>query len=215
MINHPIVHCITNYVAMEFTANALLAIGARPLMSTARQEMEDIAHVADALLINIGTLDDNLIESAIVAGQAMASQGKPVVLDPVGVQVSEYRMQAVVRIIEMCNPCIIKGNKAEMAALASVLAKYKGVAVTTGEVDEIVQGEHKERVKGGSVRMTQVTAMGCVAGALMAALASEKEPFAAAVEGSRRMKKAGEEAETDKGLGSYRVRFIDSLSRYV
>jgi len=215
MINHPIIHCITNYVAMDLTANALLAIGARPLMSSAQPEMEDIAKVADALLINIGTLDDALIEAARVAGGAMLRQGKPVVLDPVGVQVSSYRMQAALRLMEECQPSVIKGNADEMRALAKTLVTYQGVAVTTGEVDVIEQGNRKELLTGGSPLMTQVTAMGCTAGALIAAFAAQEEdPFMAAVKAMRLMKQAGQAAITDEGLGTYRQRFIDYLSLY-
>jgi len=215
MINHPIIHCITNYVAMDLTANALLAVGARPLMSSARQEMEDIARVANALLINIGTLDDAQVEAARVAGGAMLRQGKPVVLDPVGVQVSSYRMQAALRLIEECQPCVIKGNAEEMKALKPALSTYSGVRVTTGEVDVIEQGNRQEKLTGGSPLMTQVTAMGCTAGALIAAfLTQEKDPFVAAVQAMQRMKNAGEQAITDEGLGTYRQRFIDCLSRH-
>jgi len=215
MINHPIIHCITNYVAMDLTANALLAVGARPLMSSARQEMEDIARVANALLINIGTLDDALIEAALAAGTAMRRLGKPVVLDPVGVQVSSYRMQAALRLIEECQPCVIKGNAEEMKALKPALSTYSGVRVTTGEVDVIEQGNRQEKLTGGSPLMTQVTAMGCTAGALIAAfLTQEKDPFVAAVQAMQRMKNAGEQAITDQGLGTYRQRFIDCLSRH-
>jgi len=215
MIKTPIIHCITNYVAMDLTANALLAIGARPLMSSAIQEMEDIAKIADALLINIGTVDDAQIEAALVAGQAMQHWGKPIVFDPVGVQVSSYRMQAAKRIIEVCQPWVIKGNGAEMQALAAVVETYTGVVVTTGEEDIIQQGERQEKLRGGSTLMTQVTAMGCTAGALIAAYATqENDTFNASVQALRLMKQAGKAAITTKGLGTYRQRFIDGLSHY-
>lgn len=209
----PVIHCITNYVAADLTANALLAIGARPLMSAALPEMKDIAQLADALLINIGTLDDSLIQAALVAGQTMQELGKPIVFDPVGIQVSSYRMQAARRIIETCHPCIIKGNAHEMAVLPQV--DYPCVLVTTGQVDHITDKSREQWLTGGSVMQTQVTAMGCTAGALMAAYAvTEKDYFTAAIKAMSLMNKAGLEAVTDLGLGTYRQRFIDSLSHH-
>jgi len=208
-----IIHCITNYVAMDLTANALLAVGARPLMSSAQPEMEDLAQIADALLINIGTLDDALIESALVAGKAMRRLGKPVVFDPVGIQASFYRMKAAESIIETCQPCVIKGNAEEMKVLPQV--KYPCVLVTTGAVDRITDGQREQCLTGGSPLMTQVTAMGCTAGALIAAFAAkEKDPFMATVHAMQLMKQAGQQAITDAGLGTYRQRFIDCLSCY-
>jgi len=198
---------------MDLTANALLAIGARPLMSAAQSEMDEIAQLADALLINIGTLDDHLIESARIAGQAMQRLGKPVVLDPVGIQATQYRMQAAQYLINACHPCIIKGNAQEMAVLPQV--DYPCVRVITGEVDRITDGQREQWLTGGSPLMTQVTAMGCTAGALIAAFAAqEKDPYMAAVKAMQLMKRAGQEAITDVGLGTYRQRFIDCLSHY-
>lgn len=217
MTHQPIIHCITNSVAMEFTANALLAVGVRPLMSAAPNEMQDIARVADALLINIGTLNDELIRAALCAGKAMKEQGKPIVLDPVGIQVSAYREQAVRDIIIQCAPCVIKGNAAEMAVVNDIVTASPGcVLVTTGETDLITDGARQECLHGGSVLQTRVTAMGCVAGALIAAYAAqEKSAFEASVRAMTLMNRAGKEAEGDYGLGSYRMYFIDCLSRYV
>lgn len=214
-MKQPIIHCITNHVAMDLTANSLLAIGARPLMSFALNEMEQIAQISDALLINIGTLDDVLIESALVAGRAMHALAKPVVLDPVGVQATDYRMQAARKIIDTCHPLVVKGNLAEMQALMPYYPMPDFVAVTTGEKDYIQYGSRDTYVSGGSPMQTQVTAMGCAAGAIIAAkLATNKDAFDACVEAMMLMKKAGQEAQTDKGLGSYRVNFVDCLSHH-
>ncbi len=212
----PVVHCITNYVAMDLTANALLAIGARPLMSAAIPEMQGIAHRADALLLNIGTLDDSLLQAALIAGQTMYEMGKPVVLDPVGIQISSYRMQSAMQIIKTCHPCVIKGNTHEMQVLpSSVSPSPTQVLVTTGATDYITDGARQEQLSGGSPLMTQVTAMGCTAGTMIAAFATiETDPFTAAVQAMQLMKQAGQEAITDKGLGTYRQQFIDCLSRY-
>jgi len=138
-----------------------------------------------------------------------------VVLDPVGVQASAYRKEATVHLMEVCQPDVIKGNAAEMQALRPVLSAYPGVAITTGEVDCIQQGARKQLLTGGSALMTQVTAMGCTAGALIAAFAAnEKDPFVASIQAMTLMKQAGQEAITEMGLGTYRQRFIDCLSHH-
>ncbi|MBQ0076484.1 MAG: hydroxyethylthiazole kinase [Bacteroidales bacterium] len=209
----PVVHCITNHVAMDLTANALLAVGARPLMAAAPAEMEELAQVANALLINIGTLDDTLIQASLIAGRAMHQLGKPIVLDPVGVQVSNYRLQAALTIINECHPTIVKGNQREMEVLLPKIARPEFIAVTTGEQDTIIAANRQEQLMGGSTMMTQVTAMGCTAGAMIAAMASvEPDPFLASCYAIRLMKDAGANAQTEVGLGTYRQRFIDYLS---
>ncbi|MCQ2311229.1 MAG: hydroxyethylthiazole kinase [Paludibacteraceae bacterium] len=216
MKHQPIILCITNYVAVEFTANVLLAVGARPLMSYAIEEMPDLANAADALLINIGTLDNDLIRTALCAGETMRALGKPIVLDPVGVQVSNYRKQAALDIISRCEPNVIKGNTSEMAVLSSLLSPSpQRIFVTTGETDLITDGVRQERLSGGAPLQTQVTAMGCVAGALIAAYAAKGyEAFDASIRAMTLMNTAGKEAEGDYGLGTYRTRFIDCLSHY-
>ncbi|MCQ2342444.1 MAG: hydroxyethylthiazole kinase [Paludibacteraceae bacterium] len=213
MKNQPIIHCITNYVAMDLTANALLAIGVRPLMSAALPEMEQIARLADALLINIGTLDDTLIQSAIVAGRTMHALGKPVVLDPVGVQATDYRIQAARQIIAECHPTVVKGNQAEMAALMPHYPNADFIAVTTGERDCIRYHNRTEYISGGSVLQTQVTAMGCTAGAIIAAKLTEKsDAVEACTDAMTLMKRAGEQAEKAcKGTGTMQICFVDAL----
>ena len=87
----PLVHQITNFVVMNETANATLAIGALPVMAQALQEVEEMASVASALVLNIGTLSDEWVEAMIAAGRAANAAGVPVVLDPVGAGATRYR----------------------------------------------------------------------------------------------------------------------------
>ena len=87
----PLVHQITNYVVMNETANATLALGALPVMAHAREEVEEMAALASALVLNIGTLSDHWVEAMLLAGRAASARGIPVVLDPVGVGATEYR----------------------------------------------------------------------------------------------------------------------------
>ena len=123
----PLVHNITNYVAMNFSANALLAIGASPVMSHATEEVAEMALMAGALVINIGTLDAEWIESMIIAGKTKHDARGVVILDPVGVGATVYRTKTAWRIIEECHPDIIRGNASEIMALLNADVKSKGV----------------------------------------------------------------------------------------
>lgn len=120
----PLVHNITNYVVMNNSANALLAIGASPVMAHWTQEMEEMVSIAGALVLNIGTLDENWLESMKVAGVAASRRGIPIVLDPVGAGATSQRTAAVVELIELCRPTIIRGNGSEIMTVASAWSKH-------------------------------------------------------------------------------------------
>ena len=123
----PLVHNITNYVVMNTTANALLAIGASPIMAHAQEEMEEMTAIAGALVINIGTLSKHWIESMVAAAAFAKKRGIPVVLDPVGAGASKLRTETSLRIIRESRPGIIRGNASEIIALGLSEAKTKGV----------------------------------------------------------------------------------------
>lgn len=195
----PLVHNITNYVAMNFAANALLAAGASPLMSFCPEEMVDIVTASDAVSINIGCLDSQLVKAARIAAATAKSAGKPWVLDPVGVGVSELRTKVAMDLTFNYGPDVIRGNASEIIALAEALgcgspitrphgvdaAAEVEMAVESGEMlaiksgatisisgptDYVIKvGNGIETVENGSPMMPRVTAMGCVATALTAA----------------------------------------------
>src|SRR5574344_1946413 len=106
----PLVHNITNYVVMNNTANALLAIGASPVMAHAVEEVKDMVAIASVLVINMGTLSEKWVEAMLIAGKAANEKGMPVVFDPVGVGATPYRNQVATLIIKQCKPSIIRGN---------------------------------------------------------------------------------------------------------
>jgi hydroxyethylthiazole kinase len=233
----PLVHNITNYVAMNFSANALLAIGASPVMAHAAQEVADMAQLAGALVINIGTLDEKWIESMIIAGKAKQQAGGPIVLDPVGVGATAYRTQTAWQIIEACHPTIIRGNASEIMALLHADVKSKGVdsscsstdavdsakklaertgavVVVSGEVDYITDGKQVETIRNGSAMMPRVTAMGCTASSMIGAFVAvhAHNPFEASLHAMAVMGIAGEmAAQQAKGQGSLLTHFIDTL----
>lgn len=233
---HPLVHCITNQVAMDWTANLLLAAGASPLMSSAKQEVIDLSRTAGALLINIGTVDDNQLETMLAAGAIYQRRHLPIVLDPVGIGASQYREQCVREILSVCTPTIIRGNASEIAVLAGASAGCRGVdstmdstsvvaaaeriakeigcvIVISGATDYITDGTRTEQVTAGSPLMTCVTAMGCAESALMAAMAAaQSEAMRAAVSTMQLMGTVGEMAAPKaQGPGTFRQIFSDTL----
>ena len=233
----PLVHNITNYVAMNFSANALLAAGASPVMAHAAEEVEEMAQIAGVLVINIGTLDAKWIESMIIAGKTKHKTGGITVLDPVGVGATTYRTKTAWRIIDECHPNIIRGNASEIMALMDAEIKSKGVdsscsstdalnsakmlaertgavVVISGETDYITDGNRVETIKNGSDLMPLVTAMGCTASSMVGAFAAVKPSnlLEAALHAMALMGAAGEiAAKKSDGPGSLLTNFVDTL----
>ena len=232
----PLVHNITNYVVMNNSANALLAIGASPVMAHWVSEMEEMTAIAGTLVLNIGTLDDKWIDGMLTAGKAAMRRDTPIVLDPVGVGATSQRAEAAMKIIEHCRPTIIRGNASEIMALVDASVKSRGVdssassddalesakrlAVDTGAVvvisgatDYITNGTDVYTVEGGNPIMTSVTGMGCTSTAIVGAFAAVVEdPMVAATAAMAVMSFAGERAaEYSRGNGSMQVNFLDEL----
>lgn len=232
----PLVHNITNYVVMNNSANALLAIGASPVMAHWRQEMEEMVSIAGALVLNIGTLDQNWLESMKVAGLAASRKGIPIVLDPVGAGATSARTAASLELIRLCHPSVIRGNASEIMALVNAEIKSKGVdssaqssdaveaarklaaetgavVVISGATDYITDGSVVHTVEGGDEIMTAVTGMGCTSTALVGAFAAVVEnPLIAATAAMAVMSLAGERAAArSRGNGSMQVNFLDEL----
>ncbi len=231
----PLVHCVTNYVAMDISANLLLAAGASPVMAHALEEVEDIAGAAGALAINIGTLDERWVESMLAAAKAAVEAGVPWVLDPVGVNATAYRLEVAKRLMGL-QPTVIRGNASEIATLgggggggqgvdstiesfdaldaAQELARKTGAVVAiTGAVDYVTNGRELVAVANGHELMSRVTAVGCALTALTAAcLAVRDDALSAAVHSLVLMGIAGElAAERAQGPASFRMQLLDSL----
>ncbi|MBV8081154.1 MAG: hydroxyethylthiazole kinase, partial [Actinobacteria bacterium] len=130
----PLVHQITNYVVMNETANATLALGALPVMAHAREEVEELVALAGALVLNIGTLSPHWVDAMIAAGRAANGKGIPVVLDPVGAGATRYRTETAQRILDEVDVAVLRGNAGEIATLLGVSAEVRGVeSIGTGE----------------------------------------------------------------------------------
>src|SRR6058998_2919738 len=123
----PLVHQITNYVVMNETANATLALGALPVMAHAREEVEEMVGLASALVLNIGTLSEDWIDAMLLAGRAASRRGIPVVLDPVGAGATAYRTDTARRILDEVGVTVLRGNPGEVATLVGGDAEVRGV----------------------------------------------------------------------------------------
>jgi hydroxyethylthiazole kinase len=232
----PLVHNITNYVVMNNTANALLALGASPVMAHAAEEMEDFVKIDSALVINIGTLSEYWISSMKSAMAAAIREKKPIVFDPVGVGASSFRTETVKALIEIAVPSIIRGNASEIMSMRNEAVKTKGVdsfaaseeavdsakqlaselgcvVCVSGETDYITDGKKLYTVKNGSKLMAKVTGMGCTASALTGAFAAVAiDPMDAAFSAMVVMGIAGEiAAEKAEGPGTLQLHFLDVL----
>jgi hydroxyethylthiazole kinase len=234
----PLVHNITNFVVMNTTANALLAIGASPVMAHAVEEVEEMVCLAGALVLNIGTLSGPWIDAMIRAGAEARRKGTPIVLDPVGSGATMLRTTTAARLLEATAPGIVRGNASEIASLAGMGAGTRGVdstrsstdvvdmaielarrwhcvVVVSGAVDVIVGDGKVARVLNGHPMMPRVTGMGCTASALAGAFAAvNPSRFEAAVHAMALMGIAGEmAAEGAEGPGTLQLRFLDVLHR--
>lgn len=232
----PLVHNITNYVVMNNTANALLSIGASPVMAHATNEVEDMVGIASSLVINMGTLSDKWVEAMILAGKKATKKAIPVIFDPVGVGATAYRTKVAQQIIEECKPTVIRGNASEIMALCNSNLKTKGVdstvssnaalnsakllaksinaiVVVSGETDYITDGKRVTTINNGNTIMAKVTGMGCTATAITGAFAgAEEDLFVATVSAMAIMGIAGEiTSEISQGPGSMQMNFIDQL----
>ncbi|MCT4586222.1 MAG: hydroxyethylthiazole kinase [Carboxylicivirga sp.] len=232
----PLVHNITNYVVMNNTANALLAIGASPVMAHAINEVEDMAGIASSLVINMGTLSDNWVEAMLKAGKKANERGIPIVFDPVGVGATPYRTETAKSIIETCNPSVIRGNASEIMALCNTNVKTKGVdstassdsalesakalandtgaiVVISGQDDFITDGKQVITTSNGLPLMTKVTGMGCTSTAICGAFVGANEDLLLATASAMAiMGLAGEmAAEKAEGPGTLQLHFLDAL----
>jgi hydroxyethylthiazole kinase len=218
----PRVHCITNAVAQNFTANALLAVGAVPSMTVAPDEIAEFVARAGALLVNLGTLDQERREAAEIAIEEATDERRPWVLDPVFVDRSQPRT-AFAKALVGKKPWAVRLNGAEFSALADTapmddaLRSYAlhqlGVLALTGATDVVTDGSRIVKITNGDPLMSRVTAMGCAGAAVVAAcLAVEGDAWLATAAGLLLFAVAGEwAAQRARGPGSFAVEFLDAL----
>ncbi|MFH1489080.1 MAG: hydroxyethylthiazole kinase [Pseudomonadota bacterium] len=232
----PLVHNITNYVVMNNTANALLACGASPVMAHAAEEVEEMVAFAGALVLNIGTLTPEWVESMLKAGRKANELHVPVILDPVGSGATALRTQSARRIVDEISITVVRGNASEVLSLAREGSRTKGVdsihsvdeaadaAVTlagelgttiaiTGEIDLVTREGRILMIHNGHRMMGYVTGTGCTATALIGAfLAVDPDSVAASAAALAFFGLAGEMASgRAEGPGSFQVGLLDAL----
>ncbi|MBE0583424.1 MAG: hydroxyethylthiazole kinase [Desulfofustis sp.] len=234
--NKPLIHNITNFVVMNYTANVLLAAGASPVMAHAENEVEEMVGFAGALVLNIGTLSDAWLASMITAGKAATRLNTPIVLDPVGSGATRLRTGAAKTILAQTRVRIVRGNASEILSLSDSAAQTKGVDTVhgvdqaaagaaelarsldttlaiTGPIDLVTDGRRLVRVANGHPLMPFVTGTGCSASALVGAFAAvDDDPVTAAATALAFFGLAGEKAgATSRGPGSFMIALLDAL----
>jgi hydroxyethylthiazole kinase len=232
----PLVHNITNFVVMNNTANALLSIGASPVMAHAQEEVEEMTALSSALVINIGTLSSEWLESMLLAMRAARRDGIPIIFDPVGAGATSFRTKACLRLLKLVNPDVIRGNASEIMALSGSHHKtrgvdsdttgtdaseeaiklahtYKSVVCVSGEVDFITDGKNTARVYNGDPMMPKVTGLGCTASAVVGAFCGVNNNYLdATMHAMTVMGICGElAARQAHGPGTLQLHFIDNL----
>lgn len=232
----PLVHNITNYVVMNNTANAVLAVGASPIMSHTHSEIDEMVQICQSVVINIGTLDEYWVESMLQAANKANQFQKPWILDPVGAGATKYRNDVLEQLLVL-KPTVIRGNASEILALSKdnpvktkgvdstaqsneavsaaryLNRQYGSIVCISGETDIIVSDHHHFYIHNGSTMMTQVTGLGCsataVIGAFIAGIENKTEAVLAA---TALFAIAGEiAARQAPGTGSLQVMLLDKL----
>ncbi|MEH7074952.1 hydroxyethylthiazole kinase [Neobacillus drentensis] len=237
---NPLVHNITNVVVTNFTANGLLALGASPVMAYAAEEVAEMAKIASSLVLNIGTLNPQTVDSMIIAGKAANEADVPVIFDPVGAGATTYRTETAQRIMREVKVSAIRGNAAEIANVLGEKWEIKGVdagakangdiltlarnaaqdwrcvVIITGKEDVVSDGVSTYIVSNGHPIMTKVTGMGCLLTSVIGAFAGvERDLVQASVAALTFYGVAAEKAallRAEKGPGSFQIEFLNQLT---
>jgi len=233
----PLVHNITNLVVMNETANAILCLGALPIMAHALDEVEEMVGIASALVLNIGTLEPEWIEAMVKAGWRANEKGIPIVLDPVGAGATKLRTDSSKRLLRELQISIVRGNAGEVAALAGVASEVRGVesisasepidqiaqkfasafgcsAAITGPVDTVSDGKRLAKISNGDAMLSKVVGTGCMSSVIVASFAAvDPDPFMAAVGGLTAFGIAGEMAAAVSGgkPGTFHMELYNAL----
>ena len=233
----PLIHCITNPISINQCANAVLAVGARPIMAEHPREVKEITETANAVMLNIGNITDARMESISISLTTAKQKNIPVILDAVGVACSKLRRDYVSGLFEIAVPTVIKGNYSEINALysakyrssgvdadfslnngdiekaaVSLAQKYRTVILASGKDDIVTDGSRLVHIRNGSEMLAAVTGTGCMLGALCAAYLSVKPDIDAAVAACAVLGICGQLAETSDGNGSFTVNLMNALS---
>ncbi|MEH7111328.1 hydroxyethylthiazole kinase [Neobacillus niacini] len=236
---NPLVHNITNVVVTNFTANGLLSLGASPVMAYAPEEVADMVQISRALVLNIGTLNKDVVSSMILAGKTANELGIPVIFDPVGAGATSFRTEMAQLIINEVNISVLRGNAAEVANVLGEKWEIKGVdageqqgnhlelavnaakklhtiVVITGKDDVLTNGETTYIVSNGHPLLTKVTGAGCLLTSVIGAFAGVEKNFLSAALSALTFYGIAAEKAIEKvgngGPGSFQIEFLNQLA---
>ena len=230
--DRPLIHCITNPISINQCANAVLAVGGRPIMAEHPKEVREITETANALMLNLGNITDARMESMQYAAETAQARKISIVLDAVGIACSTLRRAYVCGLLRSVTPTVIKGNYSEIHALYHAAYRSSGVdadsgldehaadlaavalarsyhtcVLASGKVDIITDGSRLVHIKNGTPQLASITGTGCMLGALTAAYLSASPGMDAVF-----CAISGQLAETDRGSGSFLMNLLDALS---
>lgn len=233
----PFIHAITNPISINQCANAVLALGAQPIMAEHPEEVCEITKTASALLLNTGNITDARMKSMLISAETAHEKAIPFVVDAVGVACSAFRRKYVMNLIENFSPSIIKGNYSEITALHNptfksvgvdaaagltvseseyaavhLAQKYKTVVLASGKVDIVTDGKKVVRISNGTHQLSRITGTGCMLGVLCATYLSAATALDAAVCACAVLGICGELSATTKGNGGFFLHLLDNLS---
>jgi hydroxyethylthiazole kinase len=232
----PVVHHLTNWVTIYDCAQVVKVLGASPVMAHAVEEVEEMARLAAALVLNIGTLTVEMIEAMKLAAQSANAKGIPVILDVCGAGATSLRDQKCFELLDEVRIDLIKGNASEVARISGAKVRTKGVDATevaldleevaqslalhrqctvviTGPEDLVVNGSRRFVVKNGHPLMSRVVGTGCMAASVIGTFAAVEPDLAiAAAAGLVCFNVAAEvAAELAPGPGTFKVKLFDCL----
>ncbi len=241
-LNKPLIHCITNHISINDCANALLAIGCRPIMSEHYAEVADITKSSKALAVNLGNINDERIKSMMISGKVAKQNQIPSCIDLVGVACSSFRNDFARKYIKECSPSVIKGNITEIKSLyynnltqngvdvcksdivtqdnikenAKMLVdlsnKVNAVVVATGVIDLIAYDNKCYAICNGNDLLSKITGTGCMLNSLIAGFISGEDILLGSILATVYLGISGEKAFTNEGTGTFKVRLFDALS---
>ena len=234
--NNRLIHCITNPISMNQCANAILALGAKPIMAEHPDEVMEITKTASSLLLNLGNITDSRISSMRLALKEANTNGIPVTLDAVGAACSSLRKTLVRLFLTSGRFACLKGNYSEILALYDDTYKSAGVdakdgideelirravlelsktnnciVVATGKVDLVAFNDELKEITGGTAQLSQITGTGCMLGAIIATYLADENSLASVVNACSFFKSCGEKAATDRGIGTFMVNLLDAI----
>lgn len=233
----PLIHCITNPISITQCANAILAVGGRPMMAEHPEEVAQITQTAKSLMLNLGNITDIRMESIRISGITAAKEHIPIVLDAVGIACSQLRRNYVHELLKDVTPTVIKGNYSEIHALYEDSYRSSGVdaddsldvlstdrcavalarqgntiILASGKVDIVTDGQRLVHIHNGTAQLSQITGTGCMLGALCAVFLSADQTLDAIIAACALLGISGEKSETQSGSGTFFMHLMDAIS---